>query len=74
MTTLLYRGHSYQQRAGNPSSATQLRYDRSVFAERQQNASNEQMLCYRGCSYSSQRPDPVLTQGDFCYRGVRYHR
>ena len=71
MTTLLYRGQSYEQ---GSIAATQLRYDRSVYGERQSDARRNPMLTYRGCTYSVGEGSAAPVSGSFRYRGVAYSR
>ena len=72
MTTLLYRGQAYEQRSAAHSSPNQLRYDREVYSQRQQDARQSHALVYRGCQYNSGERGVVARQGDYCYRGVAY--
>ena len=70
MTTLLYRGHAYTQVVQDQSQ--QLRYDRGVYAARQNDARPERTLTYRGCDYSTGRESAGQAAGSFRYRGVAY--
>ncbi|MBL6801979.1 MAG: hypothetical protein O2972_08305 [Cyanobacteria bacterium] len=70
MTTLLYRGHSYTQVVQDQSK--QLRYDRGVYAARQNDARPVRTLTYRGCSYSTGHESAGQAAGSFRYRGVNY--
>ena len=72
MTKLLYRGQTYEQRAAAQPGASQLRYDRDVYSDRQQDARESDQLTYRGCQYSPSQRDVSARQGDFRYRGVAY--
>ena len=71
MTTLLYRGQRYQQQAS--ADAQQLRYDRGVYANRQQELAAPK-LTYRGCAYPPSTAVEAPCQGQFIYRGVVYSR
>ena len=71
MTTLLYRGQSYEQ---GSLSATQLRYDRNVYGDRQKDARRHPVLTYRGCTYTAGQAETSAVVGNFRYRGVSYSR
>ena len=72
MTTLLYRGQAYEQRSAADSLPNQLRYDREVYSQRQQDAGRSHQLTYRGCPYVSGQASIVIRQGNYSYRGVAY--
>ena len=74
MTTLLYRGHAYEQQLANEGAAQQLRYDRSVFAKRQDELFPTIQLTYRGCHYTTGIGEIQAVKGNFVYRGVSYER
>ena len=71
MTTLLYRGQSYEQ---GVLATSQLRYDRSVFGDRQKDVRTHPVLTYRGCTYSPDQAETSRAGGNFRYRGVSYSR
>ena len=74
MTTLLYRGHTYEQSLPDVGDAQQLRYDRDVYLKRQQQLRSSHKLIYRGRPYSSDRATISSLKGHFVYRGVSYTR
>lgn len=71
MTTLLYRGQSYEQ---GSLATSKLRYDRSVYGDRQKDARSHPVLTYRGCTYTAGQSDKSVSGGNFLYRGVSYSR
>ena len=74
MTTLLYRGHTYEQSLPDVGDAQQLRYDRDVYLKRQQQLRSSRQLTYRGRPYSSDKVTISSLKGHFVYRGVSYTR
>ena len=74
MTTLLYRGHTYEQQRAIEGAAQQLRYDRSVFAKRHDEVRLPIQLAYRGCHYTTGLGEIEAVKGNFVYRGVNYER
>ena len=74
MTTLLYRGHTYEQNRPEVGDAKQLRYQRGVYLQRQQQLRWSHQLIYRGHPYTSDRASISSPEGDFVYRGVSYTR
>ena len=74
MTTLLYRGHTYEQSLPDVGDSQQLRYDRDVYLKRQQQQRSSYRLIYRGRPYSSERATISSAEGHFVYRGVSYTR
>ena len=74
MTTLLYRGHAYEQQLAIEGAAQQLRYDRSVFAKRHDALRPTVQLTYRGCHYTTGIGEIQAVKGNFVYRGVSYAR
>ena len=74
MTTLLYRGHAYEQSPAGVVDARQLRYDRNLYLKRQQQLRSSHNLTYRGCPYTNESPSIRDRQGRFTYRGVPYTR
>ena len=74
MTTLLYRGHTYEQSLPDVSDAKQLRYNRDVYLKRQQQLRSSNKLTYRGRPYTSDNVLISSPEGHFVYRGVSYTR
>ena len=74
MTTLLYRGHTYQQNLSDVGDAKQLRYHRDVYLQRQRQLRLSHQLIYRGRPYTSHRASISFPAGHFVYRGVSYTR
>ena len=71
MITLLYRGQTYEQ---GSLATSQLRYDRSIYGDRQKDARAYPVLTYRGCTYTAGQSELSSAGGSFCYRGVSYSR
>ena len=74
MTTLLYRGHTYEQSLAEVGDAKQLRYQRDIYLQRQQQLRSSNQLTYRGRPYTSDRASISSPEGHFVYRGVSYTR
>lgn len=74
MTTLLYRGHTYEQSLAEVGDAKQLRYQRDIYLQRQQQLRSSNQLTYRGRPYTSDRASISSPAGHFVYRGVSYTR
>lgn len=74
MTTLLYRGHTYEQSLAEVGDAKQLRYHRDIYLQRQQQLRSSNQLTYRGRPYTSDRASISSPAGHFVYRGVSYTR
>ena len=74
MTTLLYRGHTYEQSLAEVGDAKQLRYQRDIYLQRQQQLRSSNQLTYRGRPYTSDRASISSPAGHFVSRGVSYTR
>ena len=74
MTTLFYRGHTYEQSLAEVGDAKQLRYQRDIYLQRQQQLRSSNQLTYRGRPYTSDRASISSPAGHFVYRGVSYTR
>ena len=74
MTTLLYRGHTYEQNLPDVGDAKQLRYHRDLYLQRQQQLRSSHQLIYRGRPYTSDGASISSPEGHFVYRGVSYTR
>ena len=74
MTTLLYRGHTYEQSLADGGDAQQLRYDRTLYSQRQQQLRSSYQLIYRGRPYIHDSAAISPLNRHFVYRGVAYTR
>ena len=77
MTTLLYRGHTYESKTSTPTPDVTLTYKRDHFKKASEQSSRDlkKTLTYRGQTYITPGDDHSgHVQRTLTYRGVTYTR